>query len=172
MASRRIMTVAAVVAVTALAGALGCNNTQTVERTSGGVREIQPAMTLIAQSRARISDVPVPLGYKLDEGKSRDFQAAGARYVDHVYHGNDDKFAVGRFYRRQMPINRWTLVTDIFVQGVIQLDFAKDTEVCRIAVDDRHNLFHPSVIKVQLWTSGRIEPAPEPQGDGEAAPEK
>jgi len=138
----------------ALAG--GCNNNQTIDRTGGAPRQVEPMMELVARSRPPIPDLPVPIGYKLDEGKSRNFAAAGARYIDHLYKGKADKFAVARFYKRQMPINRWTLVTDMFVQGNVVMEFEKQIERCNVTITDG-SIFHPTYIKVQLWTSGRIE---------------
>ena len=144
-------------ALAAAAWLCGCNNTNTVDASSGAPREVQPAYELVAQSRPTIADLPLPVGFDLDEGRSRSFSAAGARYVDHVYYGKDDKFALARFYKRQMPVNRWTLVTDMFVQGDIMLDFEKDTERCRVIITETNKVFHPMSVKVQLWTSGRIE---------------
>ncbi len=117
---------------------------------------------LVGQARPPIPDVPVPTGFDLDEGHSRNFTAAGTRYIDHVYRGSSDKFSVSRFYKRQMPINRWTLVTDMFVQGEIMLDFEKNMERCRVTVTDG-GLFRGTLVKVALWTSGRIVP---PTGAG------
>jgi len=144
-------------AVTVSVFAGGCGKTQIVDRTSGAPRQVEPPAELLAQARPPIPDVPIPVGFKLDEGKSRNFEAAGARYVDHLYKGREDKFAVARFYKRQMPPRRWTWVTDMFVQGDIMLDFEKDTERCRVVVR-KGSLFHSTYIQVQLWTSGRIEP--------------
>lgn len=117
---------------------------------------------LVGQARPPIPDVPVPSGFELKESRSRNFTAAGARYIDHAYQGSSDKFAVARFYKRQMPINRWTLVTDMFVQGDIMLDFEKNTERCRVTVTEG-NIFQGTVVKVALWTSGRII---QPAGTG------
>jgi hypothetical protein len=140
----------------------GCNDsTQDAGGLSGGSGTVGPIPELVAMARPPISDLPIPIGFDLKEGKSRNFSAAGARYVDHVYKGSADKFAVGRFYKRQMPINRWTLVTDMFVQGDIMLDFEKETERCRITVTD--GTFFSTEIKVALWTSGRIVPPSGPR---------
>jgi len=140
-----------------LLAAAGCNDSgQPTDLLSGGLAKVGPIPELVAMNRPPISDLPIPIGFDLKEGKSRNFTAAGARYVDHVYRGSPDKFAVGRFYKRQMPINRWTLVTDMFVQGDIMLDFEKDTERCRITITD--GSFGSTVVKVALWTSGRIRP--------------
>ena len=135
----------------------GCNDKpQAVDSSGGGYREVSAPTGLVAKGRPSIADVPEPIGFKLDERRSRYFAAAGARYVDHLYKGRADKWAVGRFYKRQMPISRWVRVTDRFVQGGIVLDFEKETERCVIQIV-KGSLFYPTYIKVQLWTSGRIE---------------
>jgi len=134
----------------------GCNRQGHAVDTSGGVtRQVSVAPGLVAQARPPIPDVPVPVGFRLDQRKSRNFAAAGTRYVDHRYRGGDDKYAVARFYKSHMPISRWALVTDMFVQGNILLDFEKETERCRITIDDGC-LFHASHLTIQLWTTGRI----------------
>jgi len=137
----------------------GCNNQPNTVDTSGGAyREVSTPVQLVAQARPPILDLPVPIGFRLDETRSRNFAAAGARYVDHLYRGSGDKFAVARFYKRHMPISRWVLVTDMFVQGDIMLDFEKESERCRIIIS-QGGLFNNCTIKVQLWTTGRIPTA-------------
>jgi len=153
---RQGMLIVLVLAAAMLAAGCG-NKTQTVDSSSGAPRVVDPYPELLAQARPPIPDLPVPLGFDLNEGKSRSFAAAGARYVDHVYSGGSDKFSVARFYKRQMPNNRWTLVTEMFIQGETMLDFEKDTERCRVIVTGG-GLFHSSKVKIQLWTSGRIQP--------------
>ncbi len=144
----------------ALASAMllvGCNNNpQAVDSSSGAYREVSLPAELVAKARPWVADVPVPIGFDLDEGRSRNFAAAGARYVDHLYKGKANKFAVYRFYKRQMPISRWVLVTDRFAQGDITLDFEKETERC-VVIISKGNIWHRTNVKVQLWTSGRIE---------------
>ena len=146
----------------------GCGDSdKKLETTSGGYREVAPPIELIARARPPIHDMPVPIGFKLDENRSRNFTAAGARYVDHMYKGSADKWVVARFYKRQMPTNRWTFVTDIFAQGDIRLDFERETERCQIIIG-KGSLFHPTYIKVQLWTTGRII-VPEEKTGGKSA---
>ena len=148
--------------VAALTAGAGCNSgSQTIDASSGAPRRVQPVIDMVARSQPPIPDLPVPIGFKLDEGKSRDYALAGARFVDHTYKGGGIKLAVKRFYERQMPINRWVLTTAMFVRGDVMLDFEKETERCRIIITDG-SLFHSTYIKVQLWTSGRIRtPAQE-----------
>lgn len=122
---------------------------------AGGSGDVGPVPELVAMRCPPISDLPVPIGFDLREDKSRNFAAAGTRYIDHAYSGRADKFAVGRFYKRQMPISRWALVTDMFVQGDIMLDFEKDTERCRISISDG-GFLRSTRVKMAVWTSGRI----------------
>lgn len=126
---------------------------------SGDTQAVGPEPELVAVRRPPIEDLPVPIGFYLDEDKSRNFSAAGSRYIDHAYKGSADKFAVGRFYKRQMPISRWTLVTDMFVQGDIVLDFEKNSERCRINISDG-GLFNKTRVKMAVWTSGRVTGPP------------
>jgi len=154
MTALRIAGMTAAISALALAG---CSSSPNRVDTSGGAyREVSAPIELVARADPEIRDLPVPIGFDMDEGRSRNFAGGGARYVDHLYKGGADKFAVSRFYERHMPINRWVLVTRMFVQGAISLDFQKETEACRVTVEDG-GLFHKSNLKIQLWTTGRIE---------------
>lgn len=116
----------------------------------------QPAK-LAAVSRPPIPDLPVPDGFKLDEERSRSFAAAGSRYVDHTYESRDrvDKYMLSRFYKRHMPVCRWTLLTDMFVQRKIMLDFEKEGERCRIIITEG-GMMSPCTVQAQVWTHGKI----------------
>jgi len=61
-----------------------------------------------------------------------------------------------------MPINRWTLMKDMFVQGDIILEFEKESERCQLIIA-KGGMFDKSEIKIQLWTSGRIMPPAAPK---------
>jgi hypothetical protein len=135
----------------------GCNGgPQQVDATGGAYKEVASSTELIAQARPPIPDLPVPIGFHLDENRSRNLSAAGFRWVDHVYKGGADKFSVARFYRRQMPINRWVLMTDQFMQGDIILEFDKGTQRCRVIASDGSWL-HRCRVKVQLFPKGRVQ---------------
>ncbi len=73
-----------------------------------------------------------------------------------MYKGKGDKFAVARFYKTQMPRNRWVLVTDMFIQGEVVLDFEKQTERCRVVLSGGGGLLDRVRLLIVLWTSGRI----------------
>jgi hypothetical protein len=119
-----------------------------------------PMPELVSMSRPPIADLPVPIGFDLSETRSRNLAAAGARFVDHVYTGRSDKFAVWRFYKRLMAINRWVLVTDKFIQGEIQMDFEKEAERCQVTILNG-GFLQPTVVKIVVMPSGRVT---TPQG--------
>ncbi len=134
----------------------GCEKKNDNMADSSTTANSEAVVELVPQLRPYIPDLPVPIGFDLDEGKSRAFTAGGARYVDHLYKGSDDKFSVARFYKRYMPSNRWTLTTDLFLHGSIILEYEKETERCDIEIG-KGSLFHPTYIRVRLYTSRRIE---------------
>lgn len=148
-----------ILVVAALGLAAGCaGNPQTIDASSGAPRQAMPTAALVAMGRPPIPDLPVPIGFRLDEDVSRDYAMAGARFVDHYYKGSADKLSVKRFYERQMLTNRWVLTTSMFARGDVILDFEKDTERCRIDITDG-SLFDATHIKIRLWTSGPLKSA-------------
>jgi len=148
------MMLPAVLAAVVLAGCNDQNN-----NTQGTApRTVNPA--LVPKSQPPIGDVPVPIGFEMDESKSIDFVVAGSRFANHKYKGGADKLQVKRFYERQMPINRWTLTTSMFVGGDINLDFEKEMERCRVIVKDG-GFGGGSHILIRLWTSGPVQ-LPQP----------
>ena len=106
-------------------------------------------------SRPPVADLPVPDGFRLDENASRSFAEGGSRYVDHLYTGRADKYNVSRFYKRYMPISRWTLTTDMFIQGRMLLDFEKEGERCRIVIEET-GVMGSSKVQAQVWSRGRV----------------
>lgn len=141
--------------VTATVFVTGCVKPQKIASNKAGrsVKRVERA-ELTAVAKPPVSDLPVPQGFKLDESRSRTFAEATYRYVDHVYEGSADKYMISRFYKRYMPISRWVLATDMFVQGNIILDFEKDNERARITIG-RGNVFVPSRILAQVWTRSK-----------------
>ncbi len=143
----------------------GCGGQQSQKSnpTEGAYRQVSAPVELIAQARPPIPDIPVPVGFKLDEGRSRNFAAGVYRYVDHLYKGGADKFAVARFYKRHMPISRWVLMTDMFAQGNIMLQFEKETQRCQVVASDG-DMWNRCYIKVQSWTTGPMGGSAEAGG--------
>ncbi len=150
-----------VVGVLLVAAIAGCNGNKKVQ--SSGDSSSEAPVELVAMARPPIPDLPVPIGFKLDQGRSRNLAAAGIRWIDHLYKGKADKFSVARFYRRQMPLTRWTLVTEMFAKGNLTLDFERQSDRCHVTVSDG-SLFHPTYVHIELWTAGRVPTPPSPPG--------
>lgn len=143
----------------ALAGLLGCQSgggsSAPAAAGPSTVQDVDALPEMVALARPPIADLPVPVGFHLQEDKSRSFEAAGMRYIDHLYYGHGDRFAVKRFYERQMPISRWVLVTDMFIRGSVMMDFEKGSERCQISINST-GWFNGLKIQIAVWTSGPI----------------
>ena len=139
-----------------LAGSLaGCQDNSTIDTGAGAPREVTAPTELVAQARPPVPDLPVPVGCSLDQGNSRSYAAAGFRLVYHTYTGRVDKWAVGRFYKLQMPINRWVLESDRMIRGTIELEFSKDKEKCSVIID-RDGWLTPTRIVISVQPSGKL----------------
>jgi len=116
---------------------VGCQNTSGTRRidTGGSAREQLVPTELVGQARTPISDIPVPLRFELDQERSRSWATGGIRVVDHRYSGGDDKWAVGRFYKRQMANHGWTPVSEQMILGRIALRYVKGNQRCTVEVD-------------------------------------
>jgi hypothetical protein len=144
----------------ALALLVGCNReAQTVDVSSGAPRMAEAVTEVPAQAGAPIADIPMPVGFKLDQEHSRNATAAGARFIDHVYAGDGDKRQVHMFFKRQMPISRWALMRDVFAQGSIQMDFDNSRETCRIVITESTSIWpwsKPVKVSVVVLPMGKI----------------
>ncbi len=92
---------------------------------------------LVPAARTFERDIPVPVGFRFVESASEDFSAGGSRlYLRHLYQGKANKYNVRNFYREQMPLAQWTLVSDGNVKGEYQMRWEKGHEVCRLVIRD------------------------------------
>ncbi len=92
---------------------------------------------LIASARPYEPDIPIPTGFELVDRDSEDRSTGVSRlYLRHLYTGKADKYAVRRFYREQMPLARWTMVSAGNVRGVCTLRFEKGSESCEVEIRD------------------------------------
>jgi len=132
----------------ALASLTGCN--ANVDG-SGGQMSTGQEPRLLRQPRPYIPDLPVPVNFKLDEANSGNLDAPGMRLVDHLYKGREDKISVRLFYIREMPALQWRLVTTLFSQGTVVMNFEKKSERCYIEVLDG-SWWHPTYIRVRIYT--------------------
>ena len=114
--------------------------------------DANPGYELAAVAKPPVADLPVPLGFKLDEDHSRSNDSGVARFVDHLYWGSASKFAVSRFYKKAMVARRWRFVSETFSLGEQNLRFEKSGEKVSVFITSGSWL-HPTKLKLQLWTS-------------------
>jgi hypothetical protein len=126
------------------------------------------AYELVASAHPPITDIPVPVGFEIDDGHSRNFPAGSARFIDHVYNGDAEKWALNDFYKKMLPLKGWTQPTQMFRQGEIIMDCQKDGENCHLVIRGG-SLFSSSQVKVQVWPSGRTSPPAKAHTEGLAA---
>lgn len=92
---------------------------------------------LVCSARPYEPDIPIPVGFKLVDSASEDRSTGVARlYLRHLYTGQADKYAVRNFYREQMPLARWSKVSEGNVRGVCTLRFEKSNESCTVEIRD------------------------------------
>jgi hypothetical protein len=106
-----------------------------------------------AQARSPLPDVPLPDGFSLVELRSRSWRSGESRFVDHLYEGRRDKFAVSRFYEKQMPLSGWSMESSQFLQGRGTMDFVKGAERCRITYYDSG--LGETAILIAIWPMDR-----------------
>lgn len=138
------------------AGMAGC----TSETATGPDGEpLAVSEDLAAKALPPVKDVPVPIGFEIDDKRSRSFVGTGVRWVDHVYVGKADRFAVRRFYEKHMTARRWKLMATRFVQGRIRMEYEKPVpgyvEGCSIDIDTTDGLFPATEIYVQCYPRGQ-----------------
>lgn len=103
--------------------------------------KVRSEVGLIPQARPPIQDLPVPVGFKLVESVSRDYESDNLRFVDHTYRGDAELVQVKRFVSGQMPRKGWTLETSQFVRGVQTLRFRKGEELAVAEIEMDRNIF-------------------------------
>lgn len=91
---------------------------------------------LTASTAPLVADIPVPVGFEIVDEASEDWSEGTMRYLRHRFRGVADKYAVRRFYGEQMPLVRWSLLSDSQVHGRITLRFERENETCNVAIED------------------------------------
>ncbi|MFP4355645.1 MAG: hypothetical protein ACLFUJ_11035 [Phycisphaerae bacterium] len=106
-------------------GLTGCADVEMNNGQTGQQGNQAQSRRLMAKVNPPVLDIPVPIGFDLDEARSRNRSGAGTRFVDHVYTGRAEKFDVVRFYRRHMPEHGWKEMSYQFAQGSGVFSFEK-----------------------------------------------
>ena len=136
----------------------GCNGKTSSGQAPGQQpSQAMPLLELPRRANPPVADVPIPIDFEEDMARNRLLHTGMGRFVDHLYKGRAERYAVVRFFKREMPVSRWTEVTYMQTRGEHALEFEKGTERCRIRIY-KGSWFHPTYIEVRVWTVGRIEP--------------
>ena len=70
-----------------------------------------------------LTGVPVPTGFQLVDRNTEDYESGGRRWARHCYRGHAELVAVRNFYREQMPLMGWNLISDQNVKGTLSIRF-------------------------------------------------
>jgi len=128
------------------AGLAGCRTTDPAD----------PMQGLIPSPVSPISDVPIPAGFRMANDSQTYLAPNQLRIAHHHYKGGDDFLSVARFYREQLPLKGWTLLSQQQNGGIVILAFSKPTEDLTVTVSEGTLDTH---VYVKLDPSNR-NPAP------------
>jgi hypothetical protein len=120
---------------------------------------VEEPKKLVPQEQLAKSDIPVPSGFEMDEASSEDRSAVGGgRYVRHVYLGKADNQLVRAFFREQMPVERWNLMSDEMRQGQYVMQFEKGSEVCEVTISVvGKGWLSKTKLRIEVSPRGRIK---------------
>ena len=125
----------AVMGVVLIALGAGCTTTASTDPLDSQVAGAPADQAPLAGHKIRaIADLPVPAKMKIKKSVSYSYEGAGSRMIDYTYTGSVDIRRVHRFYRDQMPLNRWQLLIDNDIRGVYWLTFQKNRELCTVII--------------------------------------
>ncbi len=92
------------------------------------------------------ADIPLPSGFRLREQSSEDWASGPVRYLRHRYEGRADQAAVREFYRREMPLLRWTAIEDGSINGRVRMRFERERETCTVTMEDSRGVIGSRVV--------------------------
>ena len=132
-----------------LMGLGGCAPTVSTDPLDSQVAGAPADQAPLAGHKIRaIPDLPVPAKMKIKKRVSRSYEGAGTRDVDYTYEGWVDIRRVHRFYRDQMPLNRWQMLSDEYGRGVYWLTFQKNREICTVII--RKSLIFWTAVRLRI----------------------
>jgi hypothetical protein len=88
-------------------------------------------------AQLRFTDLPVPGGFKFLSSRSWDYERGTLRLCAHLYEGRARSADVAEFFRSQMPVSNWRLVSEHLDRGQRVMNFSKTNETCVIRIADR-----------------------------------
>lgn len=111
---------------------VGCTTTFNKDKQLGSPALLEP------QAMLKLSDVPVPTGFKLLPQDSYSFESAGVRVGLLKYQGKANIDQVVNFYKEQMRMYNWNLL-NIVEYGQRLLNFEREAETCIISLLPKGN---------------------------------
>ena len=114
---------------------------------------------LKARETPFLDDVPVPQGFKLVDKMTEDYESGGQRIARHEYRGFADRYRVRKFYKEQMPLMGWNLLSDQNVKGTITLRFENKYESCTATIIPS-GLFNRTTVRVIVNPFNRTSKEP------------
>jgi len=151
------------VSVSALAAGLCAGACSTAGGRQTGTGALRPA------PRPYAADIPLADGFKLVDKSSEDWASASVRYVRHKYVGRAAQGALREFYRAEMPLVRWTALSDSLVQGKRRMRFVRGNEECIVEIaDERGLLSGRAAVEVTITPTRADGGGGAPHGDAAA----
>lgn len=108
----------------------GCAMDMQSEKNTINTALLEPQVNL------KVSDAPVPAGFKLIPQESYSFEAAGVRVSLLKYQGKANIDQVVSFYREQMAMYNWNLL-NVVEYGQRLLNFDRETETCIVSLTQK-----------------------------------
>jgi hypothetical protein len=104
---------------------------------AGGCNK-EPAVPTIlpASNNPYVSDLPVPVKFKLVERESEDQVKPGHRLIRHLYEGENSMLTVSNFYQHYMPQANWEPTERRLNKGSYLLKYRKGMETCEIRIEE------------------------------------
>jgi len=141
------------IGLTALGMLTGCGSNDA----DSGINRLKP------RTVPYLDEVAVPQGFELVESLTYDYESGGQRNARHEYRGSADPFVVRKFYKEQMPMMGWALVSNQNVKGVITLRFEKKHEACVVEIRPGGTFSRTAVrVTVNPFNRSSLEPPKRP----------
>jgi len=101
-------------------------------------KDTLPQGPIEPQANLKLSDVPVPVGFRLIPKDSYSFESAGIRVALLKYQGKANPDQLVNFFKEQMMMYNWNLLNAI-EYGERMLNFDRDNETCIVNLTPKGN---------------------------------
>jgi len=132
---KKVFTVAALISMALfLSGCAGLSQGRRRVSAEEGSLIPEGGVSLEVAAAFRFDDIPVPIGFKIDQFGSFAFQTEYTRVGLLKYKGRANPDKVVAFYKDQMPLYGWALV-NIIEYGKRIINFEKEGQSCIITIE-------------------------------------